>query len=302
MNFRKAIPRSVFLALFLVFSLLGWSQEQPPKPSDLPPFGTHDLDWFKQNPYSSDSSVHAYVIAKHVSARLTDDSNIRWQVASTHRRIVRILDRQGTGHATVRLSFYSPYKGESDGDNIQRLKAMTLTKTASGIKQTKVKKENIFRTRVNEKYEEISFSFSGVQDGSVLDFAYTLRTDYIRTLDRFYFQEDIPVQSALIELNNPAKFNYAASFTGSVPLYNEIEQSRTGAINNQTVYSSDMAIWAIDVPLIRTEPYVSSIDNFRSNVSFELTEYATAGGGIKKYTTTWQEVANLMRNINPAEI
>ncbi len=278
-----------------MYSLLAWSQKQPPKPADLPPFGTHDLNWFSQNPYAGDSSVHAYVIAKNVEALLTEDSEVRWQLVSDHRRIVRILDRQGTDHATVRLSFYSP-KGQSEGNNIRKLKAMTLTKTATGVDRNEVKEENIFRKRVNENYEEISFSFAGVQDGSVLDLSYSLQSDYIRRLDRFYFQENIPVQSALIELANPAIFNYAASFTGRVPIYREIDQSRTGSINNNSIYSSDMAFWALEVPSIKEEPYVSSIDNFRSNISFELTQYAAPGGAVKEYTTTWVEVADLMRD------
>ena len=290
---------AIFHAFLLVFLTLvstsAWSQAQPDKPGALPPFGSHAIDWFKGNPYASDSSVHAYVIAKHVSTHLSDASDVRWQLFSDHRRIVRILNRDGTDHATVRLSFYSP-KGERAGENIRDLKAMTLTKTGSGIEKTEVKAEDVFRSRINANYEEVTFSFAGVQDGSVLDLSYSLRSDYIRRLDRFYFQESIPVQSALLEFSNPAHFNYSASFTGFVPLYKEVDRKRSRSDMNNVEYTSYLALWAIDVPLIRTEPYVSTIDNYRSNASVELNQYSAPGGAVEKYTTTWEEVADKLRN------
>ena len=269
---------------------------EAPVLADLPDVGAYDRAWFDANPYAADSSVHAYVITKRARGTVRRVPDTGLELMTEHRRIVRVLDRQGTDEATVRISYYKPRR-ERTRSSLRDVRAITYKRDGNGnVRPREVAPDKIYRNRLNEYWEELTLSFEGVSDGSVLDLSYKTRSGNIGSPAAFYLQEGIPVREALASLRTPSTFAYSISSFGVHPIETSYTQRSSTRGNSSRDGAKDnfLYAWANDLPAMRAEPFVTSINNYRAHVRMELDKYAV-GAGVESYTTTWNDIADQLR-------
>ncbi len=267
---------------------------------ELPKVGRVDGAWFKGNPYAADSSVHAYVIAQDTKASVTftDGGTGAPELNSSTRRLVRILDQKALDYATVKLQVYAP-KGEAHGQSIRNLVAYTYNFESGEVKISKLDDSQVFQTRLDEYLVETAFSLPDVRAGSVLDVSYDLRSSYITAPPRVFLQEDIPVQAAEYAFSNHPRLQYKATVFGHHPIENREESGvnlNGNAFIGRSVRMRTMGFSVRDAPAIGDEPYMTTANNYRAQVFFELRSYANASGSVVDYATDWETVAKQLRD------
>src|SRR5579872_5507335 len=129
---------------------------------------------------------------------------------------IKILDKRAFGLATVFISLY----GKKDGDieALSNIQAVASNLDNDQVVQTNLDTKDIYQTRSNEYYLQAKFSIPGVKEGSIIDYTYTITSDYNFNLPSWEFQwEAYPCLSSQYEVNIPQTMFYVLVRQGVHP-------------------------------------------------------------------------------------
>jgi hypothetical protein len=238
----------------------------------------------------------------------------RFEIVYRYQKRIKIFDGDFTDISDFSIRYY---KGEnnSNSEKISKLEAYTFNLDGKKITKEKVSKKNIYDEESNKFYNVRKFAFPAIKDGSILEVKYTLRSHYIFNIDEFYFQENVPVQYSELNISTPEYFNYNSNAKGVIPLdvaskkgYNSYRYSYTVDVGNRLspkmerrnekvdFIENKSSYTATNVPAIKNEPFVYSMDNYRSSIGHELLYTNFPRSSIKYYTKTWDDIAELLND------
>jgi len=268
--------------------------------------------------YPNDTTAEAAILYDEGNSYFTYDPEKGF--ALTHERFVRIkiLKQSGVDWGNFSIALYSY---NTNREEISTPKGTTFNLENEKIVKSELKKDAIFRERQNKYYETVRLSMPSVKVGSVIDLKYSIRTDLIWNLRAWKFQYTIPVKWSQCHVAYPEYFTYNQSTMGYHPLlyvkkdlknetinYTAKEEFGKGGLKanpgkgQSTINIQYQAIvfdYAVkDVPALKTEPYLTTLDNFTTQVKFELanTNFTLVGGTFKNYTTSWMDVARQLKD------
>lgn len=221
---------------------------------------------------------------------------------------IKIYNNEGFDYATKKVILH---KGGSDEEKISSLKAYTYNLIDGKIEETKLEKNGIFDTEQSKYRNETKFTMPDIKEGSVIEYKYKIYSPFYWNIEDFVFQHDIPVKKIEAIFEAPEYFNFKVNMKGFLAIIPKNEtkrdkitfnnKSRSGTDGHsamQTTYSSSniefeksVSIYNLDnVPALKEEPYVNSINNYRSSIQYELSYTKFPETPIKYYSTTWEDV------------
>ena len=238
-----------------------------------------------------------------------DQARGRFDIIYEFHNRIKIYNEDGIKYADQTYSYYRG-NNNAESEKITDLQAYTFNLENGKIKDTKLDKGNVFEEKINKYYTAKKFAMPAIQAGSVIDVKYKLRSPYYFRIDEFYFQKDIPVAFAEFEAQTPEYFNYNYNIKGLVSLkmeedrkqgvinYSYVEDtSRDYRVNRQRKYERITynvlvkKYSAHEIVGIKEEPFVYTMDNFKSSIKLELLFTKFPQSGIKYYTKTWNDIA-----------
>ncbi len=248
--------------------------------------------------YPNDTTAEAVILYDEGTSYLKFDNNNGFML--THDRFVRIkiLKQSGVEWGNFRFSLYS---NETNRDNLYSVKGTTFNLESGKVVKSELKKDAIFRERENKYWEAVRLSMPSVKVGSVIDLKYTITTNLMWNLRTWKFQYTIPVKWSQYQVVYPEFFTYNHSSMGYHPLlYAKKNQKRESLNdnNNSSYLSQTFDYAAKDVPAMKEEPYLTSLDNFTTQMKFELanSNFIPIGGEFKNYTTSWNDIAKQLKD------
>ncbi|AZJ34865.1 DUF3857 and transglutaminase domain-containing protein [Tenacibaculum singaporense] len=271
-------------------------------------FGKVSKEELQEKFHPLDSTADAAYLLKERRTYFEYDSNKGFQVVTDYHERIKIYTKEGFNYASKKIKFYNPDSGEQE--RISSLKAYTYNLENNKIEKVKLSKKDVFDEKLNKYRSQKKITLPNVKEGSVIDLKYTLTSPYwnIKTLN---FQYGIPVKNLNYKVEIPEYFTFNKRLKGyyNIPLkeykkrasINISSKTRSGyrtvktSFNNTKIdYSNFVSEFsATNIPEIKeNEPYSGNIDNYRGGIQFELsgTNFLKTGGGIKNYTTTWEDV------------
>jgi hypothetical protein len=246
--------------------------------------------------YPNDTTAEAVILYDNGTSYLRYDVTLGFML--THDRFVRIkiLKQSGVDWGNFRLSLYS---NESNRDNLYSVKGTTFNLESGKVVKSELKKDAIFRERENKYWEAVRLSMPSVKVGSVIDLKYTITTNLMWNLRTWKFQYAIPVKWSQYEVIYPEYFTYNHSSMGYHPLFYAKKNQKVENYNDNFSYLSQIFDYAAkDVPAMKEEPYLTSLDNFTTQMKFELanSNFIQIGGEFKNYTTSWNDIAKQLKD------
>ena len=270
--------------------------------------------------YPNDSTADAVILFDDGSSNVNYDTEKGFVL--TYDRFVRIkiLKQSGVQWGNFNFSLYSSDKKQ---ESVGLLKGTTINLENGKVVKSELKKDAIFRERENKYWEAVRFSMPAVKVGSVIDLHYRIFSDMTWNLRTWKFQYGIPVKWSQYSVTYPQNYTYNESFLGyygllfskqsqrneTVIINEKISTSTTGKAGltqiERSTESHNISYMAMvheyaarEVPAIRTEPYISTLDNYATQLKFELanTNYIPIGGKFTNYTTSWSDLANKLRD------
>lgn len=196
-----------------------------------------------------------------------------------------------------------PYYFSNSMEQISNIRGRTYLPSGEEIP---LRPENIRNINLNSRYNVREFTMPGIEDGAVIEYSYRIRRRYIEELPDFHLTQEAPTSIARVAITYPRYLRYEAHTenfdaeinhnivridTGSVPKIFTIPQPEPIVIEEWS---------ARDIPAVKRENYISSLDDYRGKLKFQLSEFGIPRQPLEN---SWElVVARIRRNQNPLDI
>ena len=296
----RALP---LLAALALGPLAAFAQSAPIK------YGQVDPKDLTAAPFAADSAAEAVVLCDFGTSGFQYVQN-DFQLLSERTTRIKILKKSGYSAATVEVPLYH------EGPNTEKIGSLrgTTYNLVDG-KLVKTKLDVGANTFVEERTPNIrvrKFTLPDVREGSVIEYSYTVMSDFYFNFQDWTFQRDIPVRWSEFRANIPEYFIYkklvqgyhrlevntqdettqtfaihtSGGFSGS-GMNTQREAATTDMVNARTTNSR----WAMkDVPAFRNEPFMTTSEDYVDRISFQLSGLRFPGQAYRSVADTWSKV------------
>lgn len=171
--------------------------------------------------------------------------------------------------------------------------------------ESRLDTENIRTVDLNSRYKVLEFEMPDTGPGDIIEYKYTLERRYIEELPDFYFGHRVPTRNVELYFKNSDFIRYNA-----VPQNNDFEiryqehRVDTSSVPFVFTYTRPNPVYvqtwkADDVPAVDASSFISSIDDIRAKIKFQISEFGLPRQPLEN---SWEFVAaQIFRNDNPYE-
>jgi hypothetical protein len=276
---KQPAMKKILLLSFTAFSFfISHSQDKVPVK-----FGKVSAEDFSPKVYSIDSNAAAVVIADVGSSEIIGNSKGWFSLQFKRYKRIRILDKSAFDEANVEVWLVK------DGDREEQLsgvKAVTYNLENGKVVETTLDKGSIFKDRLDKSTVVKKFTLPNVKEGSIIEYQYTVESDFLFNLQPWEFQGEIPVLWSEYNLTLPEFFGYLFLTQGYMAYdINERKnnQAKFSIRNTQTAeatetFNFDAQVtnyrWVIkNVPSLKPESFTSTYRNHIAKIEFQLSDY-----------------------------
>ena len=275
-------------------------------------FGKPDPKDFTAAPFVGDSAAAAVVLCDFGTTSFQlKDSN--FQLVTERITRIKILKKAGYNAATVEVPLY--HQGTNE-EKIIALRGTTYNLVNGQVVKTKLENSNAFTEERTANVRVRKFTLPDVREGAVIEYAYTVTSDFLFNFQSWTFQRDIPVRWSEYRANIPEYFDYkmlmqgyhgmavnsreegsgqyvlhtSGSFEGGTGGFGG-KSGRVAASNDIITARVTNYHWAMkDVPAFRDEPYMTTADDYLDRIDFELAGEKFPGQAYRNVAGTWSKI------------
>lgn len=240
--------------------------------------------------YAPDTSAHAVILADFGESRINGDLGVTFNL---HRRI-KIFGPAGYEWGTHVISLYT----KKHWSRLQDIKGATYSLGPDGsVQKTELDDDMIFRENVDQEYTRYRFTMPALQPGCVIEFRYTIEYKSWFLMPTWYFQHSIPTLWSEYRTLAPSTLAYAKATFSYEPFY--IQESTTCDVHigggnyftNGALIRCEASRWVMrNLAGLREEPFITTVDDYKSQVRLQLAEYAGPSGGVNKVLKSWDKL------------
>ena len=273
------MKKFTLLILGISINIVISAQEKPPVK-----FGKISADDFKTKIYSIDSNAAAVVIADIGSTAIVGNSKGWFSLEFKHFKRIHILKQSGYDIANVEIPLYTNGNLE---EQLENLKAYTYNLENGKVVESKLDiKTGVFKDKRSKNLVVKKFTFPSIKEGSIIEFDYTVTSDYLFNLQPWEFQGAYPRLWSEYNVTIPEFIYYVFLSQGSQYYFNKERQDRAenfrvsdsrgaGATEfiNFNANVTDNRYIMKNVPALKAENFTSTLDNHIAKIEFQLAEY-----------------------------
>ncbi len=247
-------------------------------------FGKISAKDFTLDGISADTSYGAIVIADVGKSSFQGNQKGYFSLVYKHYRRVKILRQKGFDIATVSIPLYKSSSSESE-EELTSLKACTYNLEGGKVIETKLDKDAVFKEKQDKNHTVRKFTLPSVKEGSIIEYSYTINSDFLFNLQPWNFQGNYPRLWSEYELNCPEFFEYVVLTKGTHPTHIKDAKQKFQNFNirlrDQLAYDNSTVIslssnniitrWVMkDVPVLKEENFTSTMKNHLSALEFQM--------------------------------
>lgn len=286
--------KKLFTILLLITFITTGLNGQEPK------FGNVTMDEMNMTVYPQDTSAVALILLKKGETRFIHSELSGFQFEYTLQMKIKILKNEGLEFCNQEVSFYQ--ENRTTGEKITGLNGTTYNLENGKITKTKLSKEFINDENVDEKWILRKFTMPAAKVGSVIEFKYTLVSDYFYDLRDFKFQSSAPTLYTSYQVTIPEYFYYNTNVQG----YESIKTARkpvnesfnvnyrddAGRLRSENFRcgAEELTFVGRNLSAIRNEPYLWTLNDYISMVSFELKQIKYPWTTVRNFSSSWENI------------
>ncbi len=293
---KSELFRGLQILCWLFFFSVGWCLAQPNRVSK---FGEVSADEFVLLASGADSAAAALRIfdVGHCDFNYSQSRGFTY----VFRRHVRykILNKNAYDLANMDIMLYRS-SGSSAKEHVLSMNAATYNLENGKIVESKLAKDAKFTEMLDRNYTIKKYALPNVREGSIIEFRYTIESDFIFTLRGWAFQSDIPTLWSEYNVRIPEYFNYKVNVNGYLPVQQPVRKvENVTYVPGVASTAQYVKYTAQDMPALKDEPFVTSLDDYRAKVDFELQGTRFPNQPYENYTGNWAKILNsLMEDKN----
>ena len=242
--------------------------------------------------YDKDSTADAVVLHEFGTANIDiDEYTGESYVNFIYHTRIKIFNKNGfiAANFIVERSVY-----DKKQDEITEIVATTYNYIDGYPKPTIMPVNQIF-TEQKSRYRNLTkFTLPNLKPGSIIEISYRMRINNVFNFKRWEFQSNIPKITSTYISSLPGIYNYNISLRGVQKLTSqktELVRDCITIAGNKCDCSKSTFVMD-NIPAFKEEEYMTSPDNFKSAINFELKDVQHFSGGSTSYTKNWRDVDN----------
>lgn len=271
--------KTIFITSLLLFSITFYGQDKTPVK-----FGKISPEDFKTSVYSIDSNAAAVVIADIGTSSITGNVKGWFSIEFRHFKRMHILKKSAYDLADVKIPLYTDGRNEEE---LQSLKAYTYNLENGKVVETKLEnKSGVFQDKLSKNHLVKKFTFPAIKEGSIIEYEYTVHSDFIFNLQPWEFQGayprlwseynvSIPEFLYYVFLSQGMQYDYSRTTKDRHENFRVIDNNGAGASETYN-FDADVTDYRMvmkNVPALKEESFTSTIDNHIAKIDFQLAEY-----------------------------
>jgi len=281
------------------------AQQAPTVPVVEIKFGKPEPADFQAKNFVADSAAAAVVLYDYGSTRFRLNGT-SFQLESERTTRIKILKKAGYEVATVEIPLY--HQGSRE-EKIVGLKGFTYNEVGGKLEKVKLETGQAFTEERSKNSRVRKFTLPGVREGSVIEYSYSVTSDFLFNFQDWAFQREIPTRWSEFRATIPEYFDYKMLMQGYEPLALQTQSSGQEQYNMHTeggvsdrgqhVASDNEVImarattyhWAMkNVPALRDEPFMTTPSDYVARLNFELAGENFPGRGYQNVAGSWEKI------------
>jgi hypothetical protein len=267
-------------------------------------FGKVSAEDFAPTAYSIDSNAAAIVIADFGSTQIVGNNKSDFSLEFKNFRRARIMNKNGYDIADVTISIYTAGENEEE---LQSLKAVTYNLENGKVVETKLDvKAAVFKDKISKNLVVKKFTFPNIKEGSIIEYEYRFKSDFIFNLQPWAFQGEYPCLWSEYNASIPEFYYYVTLSQGYQPFFIRerkdhrdqytVTNSSGSTATSRATFSCNVLDyrWAMkNVPALKEESYTTTIQNHIAKLEFHLAEIRSPFEP-KNVMGTWEKACDEM--------
>jgi len=271
------------------------------------------MEELEMTSYKNDTSANAVVLGDCGTLYFKyNQSTQDWNIVFDRHRRIKILKKSGYGWADHKVMLYNH---GTLSERISSIKGCTYNLVDGKIEKEKLTKKSQFKENVSEYYNSFKLTMPNVVEGSIIEYRYTIISNYTFQLPNWQFQYSIPVIWSEYNVTIPEYFKYKqlmkgyeqlafnekTAGTGSITFSSNERTSDPGAkaqfsTNTIRFETEKYRMVAATMPAFITEPMITTADNYISSIDYELAVTQMPNSKLRNYTATWESINKSLLN------
>lgn len=278
----KALFTLSFLGLFVAISISAQSEAR---------FGQIPPEALAMEVFPDDSSAAAVVLHAKADYQIFPSAMYGSELEMRVYERIKILKESAFDEADLRVYRYS-YKERSD--HLVSLKGRI---TLPNGQFYEISKADFFEEEYNEYYTIHKASLPNVEVGAVIELEYEILSHRMFRLPAWYFQGQYPVVQSELSIDNQSTYSYTTLLeTGTEMSMYELDDGRKlYKLGNMELFAGDSHFVMKNAPAIQEEDYLTTINDYRARVRFQLSEQRD-GVIVREVFTSWAEAARALED------
>ena len=259
----------LFLLVFCAFNSYAQSKKQI-------------LESLKMTSHPLDMDADYSYLVNTSSIQYNIPSNWDIDVYNSFNKTIKIYNDNGLSMANVVIPLW---RSKRDRELLQKIKVRLHKLVNGNLVSEEVKIEKYIEE--NENVILYKFSVPNVSVVDVIEMKYLISSPYVTILPRFYFQHEVPVDSAQYTIDVPGYFSFAPNLKGYLDI--DVTDKKLPLSDH---YEMRYMLKANNISPIKNPPYVMDVDDYRSSIKYEMVSHQIPGRGKTKLSSTWKVVGD----------
>lgn len=210
----------------------------------------------------------------------------------------KILNKNGYDYGNYKIGIRK--NSGSSKENLNYMDGATYNMVDGKMVTSKLKKDAKFNEEFNKNYSFEKFALPNVKENSIIEFKYKIASDFIFNLRGWNFQSDIPTIYTEYNVTVPEYLQYKTNISGyykiNHPMHERISASYVQDVNS----NADHDKYNLEnVPALKNEPFVTTLDDYRPQIDFELRGTNFPNDFYRDYNGSWPKIiASLVEDEN----
>ena len=255
----------------------------------------------KMNTYEADTSAAAVVLFEEKFVRFDFSAHKGFAQVTDYSTKIKILKEEGLEQANISIPYHD-YSYDLK-EIIEKLQGTVYNWENGSIKKTKLDKKYIFVEKVSKNLLQKKFTFPDVKVGSVIEYKYSVRSDFYWLISDINTQKSIPVWHSEATVEIPEYFDFSVNAYGwqlpqaeIIPSYQNFMINTGHEIAQIKANTKIYKIVTDTAQALKPESHIWCLEDFRPRLSFELKGTMMPGSTYKRFTNSWEDIEeNMMK-------
>ena len=288
---RPAIVARILLAIMLLWLQLTPASTHAQEDKEIK-WGEIPREELMMNSFPEDTNATAIILADVGRVHFVNDFHI---VFERHRRI-KILSTAGYDWGDHTITYYAA-KGLQ---KVSGVKGHTIILQSNG-KERKVEldKNSKFDEDVDGEYRRVRFTLPALAPGCIVEYRYKVESRYPTFLRDWRFQTSEPTRWSDFRVEIPDVLEYVRVGQGITSFHitdTERLSWQPTLDYHETARAYNLGVtrhrWVMrDLPALREEPFMTTPDDFRAKMQFQLSRIKWPGQRAVEVMHTWEKLA-----------